>query len=115
MSSLRPGAGSSRGAGSDCANLDFRRSWPSMKGDASVQQSPLSRALLGPSPRITRDEDANGARLLASWTLVHLLVALVGTLAATWFWNHTLGRSLLWGGVGVVLLACAGLILVAYG
>jgi two-component system cell cycle sensor histidine kinase/response regulator CckA len=85
-----------------------------MRGDQVPVLRQSMRRLLGPSARIEDVEAANQARLLAALTLTHFTAALLGTIVTTTFWHRMVGHSVLWGPVGVVLLVCAALILVAY-
>jgi len=85
-----------------------------MKEDNLARGADLLRWLVGPSERITGEEERRGARLLASLALVHILLSvLVGALAVALRWR-LLRAMLLWGPVGVVLLVGVALVLVAY-
>ncbi len=76
--------------------------------------SSLLNRVLGPSPRIRGEEDRSRARLLGVIVLVNLASAILGTVAADFFWRRTLGRSILWGPEWLVLLAYSTLVLVSW-
>jgi two-component system cell cycle sensor histidine kinase/response regulator CckA len=85
-----------------------------MSGDSVGTGSPTLRRLLGPSARIQDAEDRRAARLLAALQIVHVLAALLGTVAASVFRLHWTEDSLLWGPLGLALLSCTLLILFSY-
>jgi PAS domain S-box-containing protein len=74
----------------------------------------LLNRVLGPSSRIRGEEERTRARLLSAIMMAHFVAILVGTAAADLFWRRTLGRSILWGPDGLVLLSCTALLLVAW-
>jgi PAS domain S-box-containing protein len=85
-----------------------------MSGDGVDAGSPTLHRLLGPSGRIQDGEDRRGARLLAALLIVHVLAALLGTAAASIFRLHWVKDSLLWGPLGLALLSCTLLVVLAY-
>ena len=82
--------------------------------DRARQRPSFLRWLVGPNERISGEQDRTGAQLLATLALIHLLAIGVGTLAGTTFRWHMLASVVLWGPLGVVLLAGTLLVLVAY-
>ncbi|HEX7599626.1 MAG TPA: PAS domain S-box protein, partial [Polyangia bacterium] len=70
--------------------------------------------LVGPHPRIEGAADRSTARLLAILMLAHFAAVLFCTLAADAFWRRTLGRPILLGPEGFLLLAGTLLILLSF-
>ena len=81
-------------------------------GEASPGR--LLRWLVGPSERITNEEERAGARLLAVLTLVHLPAAIVGSTIGTAFRWHMTSAMLLRGSLRYVLLASSLMVLASY-
>jgi two-component system, cell cycle sensor histidine kinase and response regulator CckA len=77
-------------------------------------RSSLLNSVLGPSSRICGEEDRTRARLLAVIMLAQCAAIVLGTAAATLFWQRTLGHSILWGPHGLVLLSCTILVLMSW-